>query len=483
MASRADVIVLGGGPAGMCAASAAARAGSDSLLIDENSQGGGQVYRAPPAAFAETSPGAFGPDHAIGASLRLALADSGARTAFGCRAWSVSRDVGGAGFRVDVCDDNGLKAWRAPALVVATGATERVLPFPGWTLPGVHGLAAATVMLKAQKLLPGERVAVAGCGPLLLAVAAGIAKAGGKVAGVIDLASVSDWLRVLPGALSRPDLLARGAAWVAGIAAAGTPYLRRHAVTAALGDDRVSAIALSPVAADGTVDRASQPLRIDCDALVIGHGLVPNCDVTRILGATHRYAPADGGWIAVRDGDMRTSIPGLYMAGDGGGISGAAAAALQGELAGLAAARDLGALAAQRHLDLAAPLRRRLGRAMRFGRAMAGLMVERPGLVASIPAETPVCRCEDVTRAEIDQAVAEGAREVNQVKAWTRCGMGPCQGRMCGDTVAAVVARLVGGRSAAGAFTARVPLRPVPTAQLIGSFDYADIPIPRPAPL
>ena len=270
---------------------------------------------------------------------------------------------------------------------------------------------------------------------------------------------------------------------VAGIAAAGTPYMRRHAVTAALGDDRVSAIALSPVAADGTVDRASQPLRIDCDALVIGHGLVPNCDVTRILGATHRYAPADGGWIAVRDGDMRTSIPGLYLAGDGGGISGAAAAALQGELAGLAAARDLGALAAQRHLDLAAPLRRRLGRAMRFGRAMAGLMVERPGLVASIPAETPVCRCEDVTRAEIDQAVAEGAREVNQVKAWTRCGMGPCQGRMCGDTVAAVVARLVGGRSAAGAFTARVPLRPVPTAQLIGSFDYADIPIPRPAPL
>jgi bacterioferritin-associated ferredoxin len=331
-------------------------------------------------------------------------------------------------------------------------------------------------------MLPGRATVVAGCGPLLVAVAAGILKGGGHVVAVIDVAGPKDWLMRLPGLLSRPDLLARGAHWLAAIRAAGVPLLSRHALSAVREAGDTLEVTVARVEADGApIAGTERMLMADCVA--VGNGLTPGSDVSRVLRAQHRYDAAHGGWVAATDPCGRTSVAGLYVVGDGSGIAGAAAAEHHGELAALAALHDSGRLPIAIFEGESAPARRRMDRARRFGSVMAGLMALRPAQVAAIPAETIVCRCEDVTRGEIDAAVDGGAREVNQVKAWTRCGMGPCQGRSCGDVVAELVARRVGGREAAGYFTGRLPLRPVSLEAVTGDYVYADIPVPKAAPL
>ena len=470
-----DIVVVGGGPAGVMAAVAALRHGATVALLDENPAAGGQVYRAPPAAFAREK--AATTEEIAGDRLRALLARSGAVTMFGHKVWSVS-----PGFRVDAIGADGPVALSAPKLIVATGTSERVVPFPGWTTPGVIGLAAATLLIKSQRMLPGRSTIVAGCGPLLVAVAAGILKGGGRVVALIDVAGPKDWLARLPGMLARPDLVARGARWLAALRAAGVPLLSRHSLSAVRERDDALEATVTRVDTDGTpIAGTERTLTADCVA--VGNGLTPGSDVSRVLRAQHRYDAAQGGWIAATDPWGRTSVAGLYVVGDGGGIAGAQAAEHHGELAALAALHDSGRMPVATFERTSAPVRRRMDRARRFGSTMAGLMALRSAQVAAIPEVTIVCRCEDVTRGEIDAAVDGGAREVNQVKAWTRCGMGPCQGRSCGDVVAELVARRVGGRETAGYFTGRLPLRPVSLEAVTGDYVYADIPVPKAAPL
>jgi hypothetical protein len=229
--------------------------------------------------------------------------------------------------RVDALGPAGPVSWQPRRVIVTIGAQERVVPFPGWTLPGVMGPAGATILLKSQAMLPGRRTLVAGQGPLLLAVAAGIFKAGGMVAGVVDFASRREWLARTPALLSRPDLTARGAAWVSSLLGAGVPILSRQALR-----DVASAQGDALVASVGPVDATGRPLpgrerRFTVDAVAVGHGLTAATDVTRLLRADHAYDAARGGWVPVVDRDFRTSVPKVFAVGGGAGLAGAAAAA------------------------------------------------------------------------------------------------------------------------------------------------------------
>jgi len=476
---RPDLLVIGAGPAGGRAALRAKACGLSVQLVDENPDAGGQVWRPLPAAFARRSDAAATPEAREGDMLRRDLRDAGIACLFGHKVWNIGSDL-----RTDVIGPGGSVSLHPRALLVATGTTERVVPFDGWTLPGVIGLAAATILLKSQNMLPGRRTVVAGSGPLLLAVANGILKAGGEVAAVVDLSSRGEWLRTIPSLLGRPDLVRQGLEWQWRLRSAGVPVHYRHAIRSVTGVDGDLRIRIGPVDADGAPTAPdTATLELHADAVAVGNGLVPGTDITRLLRARHRFERERGGWIADADDDGRTSIAGLYIAGDGAGIAGAAAAGAHGEIAALACARDLGTIDEAKHARERAPLAARWARSARFGHAMAGLMALRDGAVSGIAPQTVVCRCEDVTRAEIDAAVRDGARDMNQLKAWTRCGMGPCQGRTCGDVAAALVAAQVGSREAVGCFTGRAPLRPVSLAEVAGDYTYADIPIPKAAPL
>lgn len=478
MSEAFDLIVAGAGPAGVGAALAAAGQGLKVVLLEEGGEAGGQVYRAPSVPARASSLVARDPDRRRGDTLRASLAASQVDFRPGRRIWSV-----GPGYRVDAVGPGDAESYTAPRLVAATGAYERVVPFPGWTLPGVMGLAAATILLKSQAMLPCRSVVVAGCGPLLAAVAAKILKGGGDVEAIVDLSPKSAWVKALPDLVTRPRLLMQGGGWALKIWRKAVPVRYAHTVVRAEGDGRLARVVIAPLSPSGLPRlHAAQTLEADC--LAVGHGLVPGADITRLLRARHAFDRLRGGFVPVIDEDGRTSLAGLYAAGDGAGIRGALPAELMGRLAGLAAARDSLGRLTETHEGERARLLAALQRARGFADAMAALMALRPGHVRAVPAETVVCRCEDVTRAEIDAAIDAGAHDLNQLKHFTRCGMGPCQGRMCGDVVAELMAAKRGlSRESVGTWTPRPPLRPVPLAAMLGTFDYADIPIPPPAPL
>ncbi len=473
MSKQPDLVVLGAGPAGIGAALSASAAGVDTLVVDRESSGGGQVYRAPPLEFQSANDATEGGD-----ALRAALEASSAHVAFDHRVWCVGRD-----FRIDALGPDGPVCWRPKAIVLAVGTTERVIPFPGWTLPGVIGLAAATLLLKSQAMLPGERTVVAGAGPLLGAVAGAIVKGGGHVEALVDLSSRGEWASAATSLLARPADLVRGMGWMRDVVRAGTPILSRHAVREVSADGRALRISVAPVDGSGQSRPGGAARTFSADCLAIGNGLVPATEVTRLLGAKHEFDTYTGTWAPCRDREFRTSIDRLYAAGDGAGVTGAQAAQLEGRIAGLTAARDLGYLDDGSYRRLSTPFRRTLRLAALAGRRMAGLMSPRFGQIDGIGAKTVVCRCEDVTRGEIDDAIDRGAVGLDQLKSWTRCGMGPCQGRMCGDTVGAIVGRRIGGREQVGMWSARPPLMALPLEELTGDFAYEDIAIPEAAPL
>ena len=483
---EADLAVLGAGPAGAAAALEAAALGLKVVLLDEAPAPGGQIYRAPaahghaPMARGE-APAARGADDAdarAGAALRAALAASPVTVLPGRRVWMLE-----PGFRIAALGPAGPERLAAPRLILATGAMERHLPIPGWTLPGVMGLAAATILLKAEGVLPGRQVVVTGTGPLLYLVAAKILAGGGRVAAVADARPRAAWLRAAPTLLARPDLALRGLGWMAGLRRAGVPLLAGHAVTAIEGEGEVARVHLAPLAPDGQ-PRAGVGRVVEADAVCLGHGLVPTTEAARLLGAPHDFDEAASAW-APRLGPWQDSeVPGLFIAGDGAGIAGAAAAGPSGRLAALGAARQAGRLTPEEAERMAGPIRRDLARARRFGRAMTVLATPPAGLLAAMTEATPLCRCEGVTRATATAAIAAGATSLVELKAATRCGMGPCGGRLCGEAAAMLIAARTGRpRAAVPPATARPPLRPVPIAALAGDFAYEELPIPQPAPL
>ncbi|MFO1035896.1 MAG: FAD-dependent oxidoreductase [Geminicoccaceae bacterium] len=436
-----DVLVLGAGPAGLGSAIAAAGQGASTLVLDAMPRPGGAYWMQPPANI---SSGAQAQEGARRIAQALTL---GVRFALGAEVIACDGPS-----RLEVLRDGRIERYETRALVVAAGATDRPVAFPGWDLPGVMTAAAAQRLLKLSGTLPGRRVAVAGTGPFLLLVASQLAQAGAEVVAVAEI--------VRPGAaflrlLGHPERLGEAASILA-------PLLHRRVlrtrtrVRRALGRDHVESIDLE--GPDGTT-------RIDdIDALVVGWGLQPRTEITRHLGCTHRYDPSFGGWACVADPSTgSTSIPGVFVAGETAGVRGAAVAWREGQLVGSAAAAFLG------YRRPAAV--RGLARARSFAATVADLWSPPSGLDDLIEPTTLLCRCEAVTAAEVDGAIEDGARTVSAVKRWTRCGMGPCQGRICNRLVADRLAMVAGVDAAtAGLNAPRFPLVPLPlSAQRPGS--------------
>jgi NADPH-dependent 2,4-dienoyl-CoA reductase/sulfur reductase-like enzyme len=470
MTAAFDVVVLGGGPAGMRAAIAARQHGLTVALVDEGQRPGGQVYRAPfyPIRLADLKQST---DLGHGEQLRAELDQSGATIFARHRAWFASTDR-----RVACFGPGGPVDLQGRALIVATGTTERVIPVPGITTPGVIGLAAATILLKAQAVVPPGPTVVAGVGPLLYAVAASLLKAGGTVAAVVDLLRPAEWGGALPGLLSRPDLVVRGLRWMAALKRSGVPIHRGATVTAVNGSDHVVSVDIAKVRKDWSP--MPDCITVAAGSVAIGHGLTPATEFARLLGIPHHFSAERGGWVPRLDEDGKAA-DGLYIAGDCAGISGAAAAEWAGTLVGAVAARDLGALLADGHAAAAREARTSLARAARFGGTISRMMALRPGLIASVTPNTIVCRCEDITRARVAEVAARGGRHVNQLKSTTRCGMGPCQGRSCGEAAAEIMAAAAGlPREQVGIWTARAPLRPISADLALGDYEYDDIPKP-----
>ncbi|MFE9553945.1 NAD(P)/FAD-dependent oxidoreductase [Streptomyces sp. NPDC006703] len=436
-----DLAVVGAGPAGLAGAVTAAELGLKVALLDLSNGIGGQFYRQPAAALGAARPEALHHDWPAFVELRRRLEASGVTHLAGHHVWTLARDGDEAWtvHAVTGADGDGETPVRvrARAVLLATGAYERQLPFPGWTLPGVVGAGGAQAMLKAGLVLPGKRVVVAGSGPLLLAVASSLAAAGARVPAVVEASGYLGYARSPKALATNPHKLAEAVAHGSALLRHRVPLRTRSAVTEVHGGERVEAVTVA------RLDREWRPVpgtgrRIACDALAVGHGLVPGIELATSLGCATRRT-LDGTLALALDAHQQTSLPGLWAAGETGGIGGAQLARVEGELAARAIAGRLGGGAGP--AGRVRRLRHRRTRLRAFADAMAAAHAPGPGWTDWLPHATEVCRCEEVTAGRIREAVEDyGARDARTVKLLTRAGMGWCQGRMCGTAVACLAA-------------------------------------------
>lgn len=442
-----DLLVLGGGAGGLAAARTAAAAGVDVLVVDERRVPGGQYYKQ----AADAAP--LDEQQRQGAALIAAAEAAGARLLAGIEVWGAF-----AGPLLVAAAGPDAVVIRPKALIVATGAYERPLHVPGWTLPGVMTTGAAQTLWRSYRTLPGRRVLIAGCGPLNAQVALELAEGGAEIAALLEAA---------PSPGSRPGAAARMAAADPQLALRGARML------SALRSRRIGVhhgARLTRIDPDGAALRATFAVAggtrtATVDTVLMNDGFNPSNEVLRLLGARFAWDARFEQLRPERSPDCETTVPGVFAVGDCCGLGGAPAAVAEGEIAGAAAARRLGRAAAP---PQDAP--KRLARARRFQDALWQLYARPRTQLAEVPPETLLCRCEEVSVGALDAALAAGAGDIGAAKRATRIGMGRCQGRYCGPALAALMAARGGRAMDEFAFFApRPPIKPVAIASILAA--------------
>jgi len=436
MKASPRIVIVGAGPAGVRAAQALVECGVRPIVIDEGQRDGGQIYRRQPAGFMRPYAKVYGTEAAKAQSLHESFDALRERIDYRPETlvWNVTDGA------VHAVREGQTVTLPYDALLVCSGATDRLMPIPGWQRAGCYSLGAAQIALKAQACAIGARTVFIGSGPLLYLVATQYLQAGAKVAAVLDTSPATKPWAALRGLLARPALAWRGLRMMAKLKRSGVALLQGVQPMAIDGDEARGATAVRVRDAQGNEHR------FETDAVALGWHLRAETQLADLARCEFVFEPQSRQWLPRIDAEGRSSVPHVYVAGDGARILGADGAEAAGRLAALAALADLGHAEGQRrHAAEAEPLRRTLERMDRF---RAGLVAAFPwphAQAAALPDDTIVCRCECISAGELRACVRDkGSREVNRAKAFSRVGMGRCQGRYCGHAGAEIVAAAAG---------------------------------------
>jgi NADPH-dependent 2,4-dienoyl-CoA reductase/sulfur reductase-like enzyme len=456
-----DLVVIGAGPAGMACALRANSLGLKVLVIDENPLPGGQIYRNV-SRSPLPDPARLGADYTDGAELVTQFRASSVSYWPDTLVWQVSRSLDLSFTRRNETAGSG--QIHARALVIANGAYERPFPVPGWTLPGVMGVGAAQTLVKSAGLLPNVPTVLAGSGPLLYLFAWQLIQAGRPPVAILETTPTANYrhaLKHLPTALRSPNYLLKGMKLVRAIKKARVAHIRNIGELNIEGAERAERISYRS---------GGQSATVVADLVLLHQGVVPNVQLTRSIGCTHDWDEAQLCWRPRADGWGETSVPNVFTAGDGAGIGGALGARISGEMVALAVAHRVGALSTELLIEHAAPLGRQRNQHSRVRPFLDALY--RPSAPFRRPSDqTIVCRCEEVTAGQIREMARLGCVGPSQTKSFSRCGMGPCQGRLCGLTVSELLADQNGQRmDETGYYNIRPPIKPVSLGELAASF-------------
>jgi thioredoxin reductase len=447
-----DVVIVGAGPAGLAAAATIGKAGLSTLLLDENAQPGGQIFRSITSTPVKRR-NILGEEYWQGEQLVQDARASGTAIVHGATVWGLDHNL-----QVLVSILGQSQTLRARRVILATGALERPFPIPGWTLPGVMTIGAAQTLLKSSGLIPNGKVVLAGTGPLLWLFAAQILRAGGAIEAVLDTTPRGNYGRAILHLL--PFLLLSH--FVKGLELMHEVKRKARVISnvvslAVLGESKVNEVQFA------TASRAER--RIAADALLLHQGVVPNVNLAMAAGVAHHWDDRQLCWTPDVDTDGNTTVKNIAIAGDGAGIGGAVAAIERGKIAALAAVEALAPEQTSK-LPKRATVTRALRRAQR-GRAFLDVLFRPAPQFRRPEGETVVCRCEELTAAQIAGTTALGVEGPNQLKALLRCGMGPCQGRLCGLTVTELIAQARGvSPEAVGYYRLRPPVKPIALKEL-----------------
>lgn len=464
-----DLAIVGAGPAGMAAALAVAEAGFSVTVIDEQARAGGQIFRRPPEAWGERH-GNYRP-YPWARELIEHFEDHPAIEAhFRSTAFGVLHDRDGAepaALELAVNTPNGGRRVASRRLLLATGAYDMPVAFPGWTLPGVMTAGAVQSLLKSQKLLVGKRVMLAGSHPIQLILAGQLLDAGAEIVEISlarDLPGLFEMAKALPAIPGHVSIFAEALRAMAKIARHRVPVSRRTVVSEARAiDDRLE-VRLSRV--DAKWVRSGEDHVVEVDVLALGYGFSPSTELARQAGCALCWNAAGGGWTVSHDAEFRSSAPDIFVAGEPTGVAGAERAWAEGHMAGLSIAASLGAAVDPSTLTRA---KQRLASAARFSTVMQTMFEPHRAALAELSCQedTVICRCEEVRNKRIEAALAGNPfiQSANALKLECRSGMGPCQGRYCEGTIAARIAKARGASiEESGRFNAHLPVKPVPLA-------------------
>ena len=435
-----DVLVVGAGPAGLAAARALALAGAEVVVLDERLHAGGQYFK-PLASSHQADASVLDRQFRDGAVLRESAVLAGVTIVNEATVWAAFSPA-----EIAAVVAGQARLYRPKRLVLATGAYEQSWPVPGWTLPGVMTVGGLETLARSYRVAPGQRIVIAGNGPLCLQTAVELLDGGANVVAVLEAAprpGLGRWRDLLSAASADPFLLAEGVSMVRRL---GSRLQWNRRVTRLVGTERVRAVEAGDLA-------------IEADIVALNYGFASSSELARSLGCAHRFAPrGNGSMETLANEEGRTSMSEVFAVGDGARFGGAHAALAQGAIAAVAIARDLGFKAADPKAA-----RRTLAVAGRFQSALWRLFETPPVEVAAIADETVVCRCEEVTAGTLRRLIAAGHDSPASLKRACRVGMGRCQGRYC----AALVARMSGERvDEFGLFAPRPPAKPVPIRAL-----------------
>lgn len=454
-----SLLIIGAGPAGLSAAVLAAEQGVDVALLDEQKTPGGQIYRAMESIPPERAK-LLGSEYQRGSKLISALRDSDVDYFPDTQVWLLNqkREIG-------LLRGNTASIITADQVLLASGAMERPLPFTGWNLPGVMNAGAGQILFKAHGIVPADGVVLAGSGPLLLLLAWQYLHAGVKIQAVLDLTPMSNHLRAmpyLPRALLAGHYLLKGMAYKKDLKQAGISTLHNISELQANGKQQLESISFR---------HRGQQQRLNTKLLLTHFGVTPNIQLSQAAGCSHNWNKSQQCWTPQLNDWGNSSINGILIAGDGAGIGGARTAEHAGRLAALQAVYALGRIQKQKRNKLARKHRKWMFEE-RHIRPFLEAFFHIPKKLLSVPDDnTVICRCEEVTAGEIRLAVADGHGDSNQVKFLTRCGMGPCQGRMCAEAVAHIVATSTSeDKPRTTLYRARPPVSPLTLGQLAGLY-------------
>ncbi|MFZ5822209.1 MAG: FAD-dependent oxidoreductase [Chloroflexota bacterium] len=448
-----DIAVIGGGPAGLAAAQTAALHGASVVLIDDATSLGGHFYKKNPLKFDNPSTRRHQKKLQELIQREQALTQSGVEALLGTRVWGIfdetrttlSKQAGGQAIAFHLHLDNssaGVAVVKARSLILSPGVYDRPFPFPGWELPGVLTPGAAQIQLEKQGLLPGQRVLVAGSGPLQLVVASELARHGVDVAAILDTSNVLDGFLELPNALG--GLFSRvGEALesMSILVRKRVPVLFQHAVYRALGtpETGVQGVII------GKVNRQGRPIpgtqrELQVDSICHAHGFIPSIPLTLHLGCNHMYDPFLNAFVPKHNENLQTSVPGVFVAGDVTGVGGKPLADLQGQLAAITALEQLNIISNEQANIKRKRLAPAVHREQRFSKWLWKRYRIQPGLLDLIDNDTLLCRCEAVRVGQFRESIEEGGQNLFGVKLRTRLGMGQCQGRYCMPNAALLIA-------------------------------------------